>query len=175
MKKYLIAVLVALAIPAFAADTLRVSGGTTPGAVFQYGPYTGSWFSATGTNETTGYTNSVKAVAIGDGSVVSIGCKVAGYSANASNAITVKIWPSNDGVNKAGVTAANGTVTAAAPVGWLIVPNGSTDVNVYTNLPLSSTTVAGPTAAPYLLFQVENPASNPTTLTNLIITCTVKP
>lgn len=175
MKNYLIGLFVALSASAFAADQLRVSGSTTPDAVWQYGPYTGSWFSTYGTNDTTGYTNSLKAVRIDGGTSVSIGCKVAGYSANASNAITIKIWPSNDGVNKAGVTAANGTVTAAAATGWLIVPNGSTDVNVYTNLPLSSTTVAGPTAAPFLLFQVENPGSNPVALTNLIVTCTVKP
>ncbi len=174
MKNYLIAALVAFGLSA-QADILGVSGGTSPNTVLSYGPYTGSWFSATGTNDTAGYTNSLKAVNIGTGTSVAFGAKVAGYSGNASNAITVKIWPSNDGVNKATTTDAAGAVQTVAFTGWLIKPNGSTDVNVYTNLPLSSTTVAGATAAPYLLFQVENPSSNTNALTNLVIWATVKP
>lgn len=176
MKNYIIAALLACGVSAFAADQLRVTGGTSPGVLMQYGPYTGSWFSIGGTNNATGYTNSAVAVAIGDGTSVAFGCKVAGYSANASNAITIKVWPSNDGVNKATTTAANGTVTATPPLlGWLIVPNGSTDVNVYTNLTLTTAALANATAAPYMLVQVENPASNPVALTNLIVWATVKP
>ena len=134
------------------------------------------FFSTNGTALTGGFTNTIKVVDISRASAISLALRVQG-APECTNIITLRAWPSADGVNKLGVTAAAGTVTAASAANafvWLAIAAGSTAVNVQTNLPPLSTATSQ-AQAPYLLIQVENPASTGDIApTNLLLTVTGK-
>lgn len=172
MKKLLTFAVMFVCIGAFA----QIGGTTWPSTAMRYGHGSGTWFSVTGTASTLGYTNtSLVPVEIGKATTVSIGAYVVGADANVSNAITLRVWKSLDGVNKCGATAAAGTVAAAAAgdLIWNIVPAGATPVSVYTNI---SAAASGASIAqmPYMLLQLENPKENPRALTNVVITVIAK-
>jgi hypothetical protein len=157
------------------AATAQLGGTIYPQNVMRYYA-SGSYFSTNGTALTGGFTNTLKVVDISKTSFVSLALRVQG-EAECTNVITLRAWPSADGVNKLGVTAAAGTVTAASAANafiWNAIAAGTTLVNVQTNLP-ALTTATSAAQAPYLLIQVENPASPGNIApTNLVLTLTGK-
>lgn len=174
--KHLKMIIAMLAVLAFAATaTAQLGGSLYPNTVMRYYG-SGSYFSTNGTALTGGFTNTIKVVDISRASCVSLALHVQG-AAECTNIITLRAWPSADGVNKLGVTAAAGTVTAASAANafiWNAIAAGTTLVSVQTNLPPLST-VTSAAQAPYLLIQVENPASTGSIApTNLLLTVTGK-
>lgn len=174
--KHLKIIIAMLAVLAFAtAAQAQLGGSLFPNTVMRYYG-SGSYFSTNGTAQTGGFTNTIKVVDISKTSFVSFALNVQG-AADCTNVVTLRAWPSADGVNKLGVTAAAGTVTAATAANafiWNVIANGTTLVSVQTNLP-ALTTATSAAQAPYLLVQVENPASTGSIApTNLLLTVTGK-
>ena len=153
----------------------QLGGSLFPNTVMRYYG-SGSYFSTNGTSLTGGSTNTLKVVDISKTSFVSLALNVQG-AGDCTNIITLRAWPSADGVNKLGVTAAAGTVTAASAANafiWNTIAAGTTLVSVQTNLP-ALTTATSAAQAPYLLIQVENPVSAGNIApTNLLLTVTGK-
>lgn len=201
MKKivrYTLAALLALAatVGANAADQLRV---TDASRLAQWGPGPNAWFMqyaatntslASVTNDTTGpaywgYTNTTLIpVNITAGSKVSLGVTVAFPHSYCTNTMTIRAWPSLDGVNK---ITQPGVGVLESVWSCTILGKGTTPVYWGTNAVVFNTNQVqvGASSAvnwPYLLVQVENPtnAASANVMaslmpTNLIIHATVKP
>ncbi len=199
MKKYitLIAVLLALTIPAMA----QIGGpaNKVPYPIASYGPSPATWFMqnastnltlANCTNNVTGpaywgYTNTTLfPVNITAGSKVSLGVKVVFPHAFCTNTMTIRAWPSLDGVNK---VTQPGVGVLESVWSCTILGKGITPVYWGTNaIALNTNQVfVGASSAigwPYLVVQFENPTNAASAdiaaslmPTNLVITATVKP
>lgn len=192
IKFYALALLALfLSLPLYAADELRASPTAGSGMVKQYGPGSSSWFMqyastnttlAATTNDATGpaywgYTNTTLfPIDIRAGSKVSLGATVVFPHAYCTNTMTIRAWPSLDGINK--VTQDGIGVGAGAFVAT-ILGKGITPVYWATNSVYFKETFAG---YPYLVVQFENPTNAASANimgslmpTNLVIQATVKP
>jgi hypothetical protein len=148
----LAALTAALATTASAADNLRegnpvITYTTGTGA---YG--TTGYFSSTGTNDAIGFTNTPVYVAT-PGNTISVFISLKGASVNLSNALTFVVSPG--WANAAAAMSTTNTTRHA------IVPQGNT--TLITNLTLLSW------SAPGMKVSLENPATNPVSITNLTV------
>lgn len=195
MKKlYSIMVVLLLAASAFAADTLRVEGNilanySTLTTLFQQ-------YAATNTSMDTsvisnytgpahwGYTNtSLWPIYLGNNTKVGFGVVSKSARTTCTNTMTLRVWPSIDGVNK---ITRDGNA-AATGYSFTIPQNGTTAVywmtNTFAHEPAQM--MGSLSIAPYALVQFENPtnttaaagATNYSSLapTNLVIRYWLKP
>ena len=148
----LAASIAALATTAYAADNLR-EGNPVMSYTSGSGAYgTTGYFSSTGTNDTIGFTNTPVYVAT-PGNTVSVFISVKGYSANLSNAMTFVVSP--------GWANAAASMSTTNTTRYTVQPQGNT--TLITNLTLATW------SAPGMKVSLENPATNPVSVTNLTV------
>lgn len=188
-----------LSLPLYAADELRASPTAGSGMVKQYGPGSSSWFMQYASTNTTlaltiantespaywGYTNTTLfPVDIRAGSKVSLGVMVVFPDASCTNTMTIRAWPSLDGINK---VTQPGVGVLESTWSCTLLGKGTTPVYWGTNAVVFNTnhvTVGASSAIgwPYLVVQFENPTNAAVAYklsslmpTNLVIQATVKP
>lgn len=158
MKKNFKLMAAALLVVAFAALTIPARAGIgDPQVVMSYTTDT-TMFSSTGTNDSSGYTNTAVWVDTTKGSSIAFWVQAYGYSANASNNVTLVVKPAFSSAS------ADAATTAAARIA--LAPGGTTGFKVVTN-------VTG-IHSPGVQVSLENPASNPVPLTNVVVKVFVK-
>lgn len=119
--------------------------------------FTSSAYSVGGTNETTGYTNSTVYVDLSKGTTVTYNVHMQGYSVNFSNNVTLVVTPA--------FSSATADV-ATTSTRYAIAANGNT--TTVTNIVVTSF------GAPGAKITLENPATNPVSITNLVVKVFVK-
>lgn len=145
-----VAFVMALALPAQGADIYREQGGIS----LAYPGY----YSGTGTNDANGLTNTAVYVDLSKGSSIAILARGYGYSGNSSNNVTIVVKPA--------FSSSSAETASAAAARIQLAPSGTTGFLVSTN-------VTG-LYSPGCTIQLEDPATNPVRLTNVLIKVNVK-
>lgn len=143
-------ILTVLAVAALVLFAPQASAGLgDPAAIMSY---TSTAYSIGGTNGAAGYTNTAVYADVSGGSTVTFLVHLQGYSVNLSNATTLVVRPA--------FSSATADIATTAQR-YAIVPNGLTAVN--TNIVITSF------GAPGCTVTLENPDTNPVSITNLVV------
>lgn len=156
MKNLIAAAVLAAAL---ASAPSASAGLGNPQTVLSYTTST-TMFSGTGTNDTAGYTNTPVWVDMSKGSSMSVWIQAYGIDANASNNVTLYI-------QEAYSSSTSDRFSVAPSIRRIqLAPAGATGFKLCTN-------VTG-IYSPGVVISLENPASNPEALTNVVCKVSIK-
>jgi hypothetical protein len=154
-KLFLIVTVLALALVSFETQ----AGLGDPQTLLSYTTST-TMFSGTGTNDTAGYTNTPVWVDMSKGSSMAIFLQAYGVDANASNNVTLYIQEAFSSTSTERASVAPGIRRIQ------LAPAGATGFRTITN-------VSG-IYSPGVMISLENPATNPEALTNVVLRVSIK-